>query len=103
MNIVEISIASSHPHFVQENDIFKKNFFLEFEWIEREGFWILHVADSADKPLACGLRLMPNWPLYKHHDRTHSFVLVLQAKVSETAINLNSLSRDFNLVACEAI
>lgn len=103
MNIVEIPIASSFPHFVQENDIFKKSFFLEFEWIERKKFWMLHMAGCADRSLVNGLRLFANWPLYSYHDKKHSFTLVLQAKGNETAIDLYSLSRDFLLVAYETL
>jgi hypothetical protein len=103
MNSIEIAIASSVPHFVQENDIFGQAFLLEFEWIERERFWMLHLIDSFDKTLVSGLKLFTGWPLYVHHDITNTFVLFLQAKIAGNDLSMRSLSQDFLLVAYEAL
>jgi len=99
MNSIEITIASPATHFVQENDIFGQSYFLEFEWIEREGFWMLHLADGFDKPLSSGIMLHANWPLYTHHDRTGPFTLFLHAKKPGSALSMHSLSHDFILGA----
>ena len=103
MKAIEIPIASSVPHFVQENAIFEERFFLEFEWIEREAFWMLHIGDSFDKALASGMRLQADWPLYTHYGVSMPFRLFLHAKTRASLLSLNSLSQNFFLVAYEAL
>lgn len=103
MNIVEIPITSDASHFVQEHSIFGNTFFLEFEWIERMGFWMLHISDGQEKTLASGIRLNPDWPLYTHHEASvpMAFALISQRKGFE--LNRKSLKQYFTLVAYESL
>jgi hypothetical protein len=94
MNFIEIAIASPATYFVQENDIFGQSYFLEFEWIEREAFWMLHLSDGFDKPLSSGIILHIDWPLYTHHDKAGPFTLFLHAKKPGSSLIMHSLSRD---------
>ena len=99
MSTIEIPIASSSPHFTQENEIFGNAFLLEFEWIEREGFWLLHIADGGEQPKALGIRLQPDWPLYTHHETTRPFTFMLLAKSLGQALERLTLHQHFVLVA----
>lgn len=101
MKVIEIAISSPVAHFMQENDIFGQSYLLEFEWIEREAFWMLHLANSKGQPAALGLKPLPDWPLYIYTDRP--FVVMLQAKTAGASLRRNTLSTDFCLVAYEAL
>lgn len=103
MNIVEIPIASSASHFVQENSVFGNTFFLEFEWIEKVGFWILHMADGHEKPLAAGIRLNSDWPLYTHYEASTPITFALLSQRRGYELDRKSLNRDFTLVAYESL
>lgn len=63
MNAIEIPIASAESCFEQENEAFGQNFICEFEWIEREAFWMLHIFGDHQIPLALGIKLQSDWPL----------------------------------------
>ena len=103
MNILEITIASSASHFIQENQIFQKTFFLEFEWVAREDFWLLHISDEKQEYLACGIRLQPRWPLYTHHEAKKSFSLMLLGITNKQQLGRETLRQYFSLVAYEAL
>ncbi len=103
MEVLEIAIASSLPHFTQENQIFGKTFFLEFEWVAREEFWLLHIADERQEYLACGIRIQASWPLYIFHEDERSFILVLLGKTSNQLLGRETLRQHFSLVAYEAL
>jgi hypothetical protein len=103
MNVVEIPMASSAPHFVQENDIFGQTFFLEFEWIERERFWLLHIADNHKKPLASGIKLQPEWPLYTYHQTKKPFAFMMVSRSPGQRLDRSTLSNQFTLVAYEVV
>lgn len=102
MNVVEITLASSGANFIQENEIFNQTFYLEFEWIEREGFWLLHISDERQAHLACGIKLEPNWPLYTHHEAKQPFSFMLLGATTRQLLNRSTLSQFFSLVAYEA-
>lgn len=99
MTVLEIPIASSAPHYVQENDVFGQTFFLEFEWIEVEGFWLLHVADCTERPLSSGVKLQSEWPLYVHHDARLPFAFMLLPRLSGQTLDRTTLRNQFTLVA----
>ncbi len=103
MTIIEIPIASSASHFMQENDVFGQNFFLEFEWIENEGFWLLHVADEKGRPLASGIKLQPEWPLYVHHDAKLPFAFMMLSRLPGQCLDRATLKNQFTLVAYEVV
>ncbi len=103
MNIVEIPIASAASHFVQENEVFGKAFHFEFEWIESQGFWMLHVADESDRPLVIGTKLQSNWPLYTHYEADKPFAVMLLARTPGQNLGRQNLSRHFTLVAYEIV
>lgn len=94
--MIHIPIASSSAHFSQENEIFGQSLNLEFEWIERGGgFWVLHVSDDRGGPVALGVKLQPNWPLFK----TQKMVLVLVPNKEGVELKLTTLQNEFTLVA----
>lgn len=103
MSVVEIPIASAASHFVQENEVFGKAFHFEFEWIENQGFWMLHVADGSDRPLAIGTKLQSDWALYTHHEADNPFAVMLHARTPGQILGRQNLNRHFTLVAYEAI
>jgi hypothetical protein len=101
--ILEIPIASASPHFVQENSIFGVSFFLEFEWIEKMGFWMLHIADAHEDKLSLGIRLGADWPLYTYHNSARPFTFALISKIRERELTRQNLHQNFMLVAYEVI
>lgn len=103
MNVIEIPIASATPHFVQDNEVFGRVFHLEFEWIESQGFWMLHVAGESHQPLTFGTKLQPEWPIYIHQVVNKPFTLMLLARAPGQILGRQNLSRHFTLVAYETI
>ncbi len=101
MKVIEIPISSPAAHFVQENDIFGQGYLLEFEWIEREAFWMLHIANDRDQAVALGLSLIRDWPLYIYGNSP--FVMMLQAKTPGVNLSRSALHTNFCLVAYEAL
>jgi hypothetical protein len=99
VKVLEIPIASSAAHFVQENQIFRKSFFLEFEWIEREKFWSLHIFQEERQALSLGIKLLPNWPLYSHHEAQKPVTFMLLGKSPSSELSRHNLSEAFTLVA----
>jgi hypothetical protein len=95
MKTLEIPISSSAPHFSQEHQIFDRHYNLEFEWIEREGYWILHLYDASEQPIALGLKILENWPLFKHEE---IYFMLLQ-KNPTAVLNAKTLQSDFVLLA----
>ncbi|MGH7249619.1 MAG: phage baseplate plug family protein [Minisyncoccia bacterium] len=76
---------------------------LEFEWIESRGFWMLHIADENPQPLALGLMLQPDWPIYTHHGAARPLTFMLLARSPGQVLGRQNLGRHFTLVACEAL
>jgi len=103
MTAFEIPIASNASHFVQENEIAKKSFFFEFEWIERGEFWLLHIADGQEKPLASGITLRPEWPFYSYFDSNPPLAFMLLPLRRGYELDRQSLSQYFTLVVYEAL
>lgn len=96
MKLLEIPIASDAAHFTQENEIFGRSFNLEFEWVERGGgFWMLHLSTSQEEPIALGIKLQADWPLFK----TQEMVLMLVANKEAAKLNRVTLQNEFTLVA----
>jgi len=98
MKTFDIAISSSAPHFEQENDILGQSFIFEFEWIEKENIWLLHIFDNIHAPLVFGIKLQTAWPLYKNH-----FMLLLNPVKVGAFLNRHSLKTDFRLMAYEII
>lgn len=98
--MIEIPLTSAAPHFSQEHVIFGYHYVLEFQWIEREHYWVMHVYDAAEKPLALGLRMMLDWPIYRSPQGL-TFFLVRTTPLAE--LRLDSLHKDFMLVAYAAV
>lgn len=103
MEAVEIPISSEGPYFSQENHVFGLTYNLEFEWIERGQFWVMHIYDEAEQPIALGLRLMVNWPLFIHYKEESKVEFFLIAQMPNSQLNLATLHRDFLLVAHESV
>jgi len=103
MSTIEIPIASAESGFEQENEAFGQNFIFEFEWIELEAFWMLHIFDDHQTPLALGIKLQPDWPLYVHHLNSSSIICMLVATSMGKALSRETLKTHFALVAYEAL
>jgi hypothetical protein len=99
--MVEIPITSLAPHFSQEHVIFGCHYMLEFEWIEREHYWVLHLYDASGGPIALGLKIKLDGPIFE--DRATKLVLLLLPKHPQAQLNLGSFHIDFILVAYEAV
>lgn len=93
----EIPISSSAPHFSQEHQIFGRHYLIEFEWIEREAYWVLHLYDAAEQPIALGLRVTTGWPIFS--DQEQRIVIILLAKRPNAELTMTSFHTDFMLVA----
>lgn len=65
MEILEIPFQSTAPHFTQQTELDGKTYTLEFEFIEREGFWMVHLGDQDGNPLVCGIKLVTDWSLLR--------------------------------------
>ena len=94
--MLEIAISSAASHFSQEHHIFGHNYILEFAWIEREAYWVMHIYDANEKPIALGLRLVYGWPLYV--DRFKNIAFFLIHKTANAELTLTRLQSDFMLV-----
>lgn len=65
MEVLEIPFQADTPHYTQQTELDGKTYTLEFEFIEREGFWMLHIGDQDGNPLVCGIKLVVDWPLLR--------------------------------------
>lgn len=103
MAILKIPIASSAAHFSQENEVFGHSITLEFEWIERESYWVFHIFEDNLTALALGIKVQPDWPLYVYHAHKKPIVFMLTAMSLGTNLDRHSLRPHFALVAYEAL
>jgi hypothetical protein len=101
--MLEIPIASNGPHFTQENQIFGCTYNLEFEWIEREGFWAMHIFDASEQPLALGIWIISRWPLFMQREGDSLVTFLLIPKTPNAQLKLETLQSDFTLVAYAAL
>ncbi len=99
MDAVEIPISSDAPYFSQENQLFSHTYTLEFECIERGQFWVIHLDDEVEQPIALGIKLMVDWPLFVHRRGELVTEFFLLAKTPNAKLNLKTLHSDFILVA----
>lgn len=97
----EIAISSDAPYFSQEHILFGRSYIFEFEWIERETYWVIHLYDGFERPIVLGLRVSTEWPI-SIEEKT-GMVLFLLAKIPNVELNLKTLHRDFVLVAHELV
>jgi hypothetical protein len=74
MTALEIPLRLQFSNYKQEIELFGITFNLELEFLEHQNFWILHIYDQEEKPLALGVKLISNWPLFKYKGIT--FVLL---------------------------
>jgi len=95
--MLELPISSDATHFSQEHMVFGQHYLVEFEWIEREDYWVAHLYDASENPIALGLRLMPNWPIFI--DQKTGITFLLLPKTSNALLTAKSLRTDFMLVA----
>ena len=65
MEVLEIPFQTSTPHYAQQTELDGKTYTFEFEFIERENFWMLHLGDQDGNPLVCGIKLVDQWPLLR--------------------------------------
>ena len=99
--MVEISISSTKPHFSQCHQIFGLTYIIEFEWIENEGYFVMHLYNALEEAIALGLKVQTSWPIFIHREHNTCFFLV--AKNSNTNPCLKTLATDFTLIAYELI
>ncbi|MCA9508574.1 MAG: hypothetical protein KC505_09150 [Myxococcales bacterium] len=103
MVVLEIPLSSTDPHFEQKNEIFGQSFIFEFEWIEKENTWLLHIFDDTNYPLVLGLKLQPQWPLYTYGMGINRILLMLIPTKPGATLSRHSLKTDFLLVARETL
>ena len=96
----KITIASSSPHFTQEHLLFGHSYLLEFEWIEREGTWLLHLFDGLENPIALGLKVTDEAPIFV--DKATNILFLLMANKPNASLDFASLHKDFSLIAEKA-
>ena len=101
MAMLEIPLSSDAPHFSQEHQIFGHIYTLEFEWIEREQYWTLHLYGEDETPIALGLRVNTDWPIFCDQNLGLSFLLT--PKNPNAKLDLKTLYGDFMLVAYEIV
>jgi hypothetical protein len=99
--MLEMNITSDNPHFSQEHRLFGRGYLLEFAWIEEEKMWVMHLYDDREEPLALGLRVSTNWPIFV--DAKTGMTLFLYPKSPRAILDRASLHKDFLLVACELV
>lgn len=92
-----LAIASDDAHFTQEHILFGHCYILEFEWIESEAYWVLHLYDGSENPIALGLKVAMDWPIYV--DKKLGFHIWLMPKSPNAVLGFSSFHRDFLLVA----
>ena len=63
--VLEIPLQSGMTHFTQQTELDGKTYTFEVEWIERDKFWTLHIGDENGNPLACGIKVVTDWPLLR--------------------------------------
>ena len=101
--MIEISISSAAAHFSQENNVFGLSFSLEFEWIERESFWMLHLYNDNQEPLVLGIKVQTDWPLYAYHRDKGQIIFMAMRTSAGKVLSRHTLKEHFSLVAYEAI
>lgn len=79
-NTLEISLLCSTPHYSQQTEIGGKTYGFEFEWLDRSGFWLLHIYDDVGTPIVLGIKLVDEWPLLRRQSAL-PFDLMMIAKV----------------------
>ena len=94
--MLEIPISSDAPHFSQEHQIFGHAYLIEFEWIERERYWVMHLYDGSEQPIALGLKVSTGWPIFIDRELQIAFILI--AKKPHAELNLSNFHSDFLLV-----
>lgn len=99
--MLEIAISSNAPYFSQEHHLFGRSYVFAFEWIERESYWVMHVYDGVEQPIALGLRISTGWPIFLEEHT--GMVIFLLAKIPNAELNLTTFHRDFVLVAHELV
>lgn len=63
--VLEIPLQPCMTHFAQQTELDGRTYTFEFEWIERDKFWMLHIGDENGRPLVCGIKVVTNWPLLR--------------------------------------
>lgn len=99
--MLEIALSSAASHFSQEHLLFGHRYILEFQWLEREKYWVMHIYDGSEQPQALGLKVMLNWPIYV--DKVSGIVFLLVEKTRNAQITRDALHKDFVVVAHELI
>ena len=72
----EIPTNPDIPHYTQQSEIGGKTYTFEFEFIERENFWLLHIADQNGQAIVNGVKLVPDWPLLRRDAMLKHLVLL---------------------------
>ncbi|MCA9508958.1 MAG: hypothetical protein KC505_11105 [Myxococcales bacterium] len=98
--MIEIIPASSAAHFSQEQALFGALYTLEFEWIQREKVWTVHIYDGAHAPIALGLKISTEWPIFVNREK--NWVLRLFSSDTKKELDVSNL-RDFSLIAHEIV
>lgn len=71
-NIIENGVRSvipltREPYTRQRVSLDGRVFTLDLAWNMRSGSWYVSLSDAEERPIASGIRLIPNWPLLRFH------------------------------------
>ena len=99
--MLEIAISSDAPHFSQEHLLFGRSYIFEFRWIEREEYWVMHLYDGMEQPIALGLKVSTGWPICIEENT--GMTLLLIATIPNAELSLKTFHRDFLVIAHEII
>jgi hypothetical protein len=65
LNNLGVDACTDLHDYSQQTELQGRTYTFEFEWIERDKFWTLHIGDENGEPLACGIKLVTDWPLLR--------------------------------------
>lgn len=72
----EIPTSPEMPHYTQQSEVGGKTYTFEFEFIERENFWLLHIADQNGQVIVNGIKLVADWPLLRRDATVENLALL---------------------------
>lgn len=62
--MIDLPIVQTGPHFQFSTELEGVAFTFEFRWNDREEAWFLTLGDGEGNPIAAGVRVVVNYPLF---------------------------------------
>ena len=89
MSTVQIPLHNQ-SFFTQDIDIAEQTFVFEFLWNQRAGYYLMHIYDFEEQPIALGVKLFCNWPLLRNKRCKFPGDLILLGETQPNPFNFNS-------------